>query len=190
MRAPPRVGVGDGSSSHKGEVSEVILGQKDSISPNIHVKAGCLLAFLGDTLTHLCAMLCIGNGGTEGRCTVHGPRMNMEAWELSFCNTAVLKEGTGAMSPWKPVSEALQRQALWPGCPVCTPAGLGRGLTTGAAPALLSGTGWSCTAASLLKLGTAISFAGVNIMRRFWGLSGICKLPFSLLWPSGQPACR
>lgn len=168
----------------------MILGRKDSISPNIQIKAGCLRAFLVDTLPHVCATLCTGNGGTGDHCTVHGTRMHMVAWELSFRRTAVLKEGTGAMSPWEPVSEALQRQAPWPGCPVCTPAGLGRGLTTGAVPALLSGTGWSCTAESLLKLGTAISFAVVHIMRHFWGLSGICKLPFSLLWPSGQPACR
>lgn len=119
----------------------MILGRKDSTSPDIQTKAGCLMAFLGDTLTHLCATLCTGNGGTEDHCTVHGTRVNMEAWELSFRNTAVLKEGTGAMSPWEPVSEALQRQALWPGCPVCTPAGLGRELTTGDVPALLSGTG-------------------------------------------------
>lgn len=48
------MGVGDRSSSHKGEVSEVTLGRKDSISLNIQIKAGCLMAILVDTRVHMC----------------------------------------------------------------------------------------------------------------------------------------
>lgn len=57
MRAHLRVERGDSGSSNKGQASQMTLGQMESLSSDIPIQAGCVMAAVVDTLTHMSVTL-------------------------------------------------------------------------------------------------------------------------------------
>lgn len=57
MRAHLRVERGDSGSSNKGQTSQMTLGQMESLSSDIPIQVGCVMAALVDTLIHMSVTL-------------------------------------------------------------------------------------------------------------------------------------